>query len=52
LNLKKDQNLLKNLNIKIIALNKALRSGKNLENTYKSAIAISDLIAPICKKLE
>ena len=52
LNFKKNQKLLRNLNIKIIQINKDLRSAKKLEETYKSAISISDLIAPICKKLE
>lgn len=48
LNLKKRQNLLKNLNKKILAINKDLRSNKDLEVIYKNAIELNDLLQPIC----
>jgi len=50
--LRKQQNLLKNLNVKVINLKKDLRKQKDLESVYKKAIAINELISPICDDLE
>jgi len=52
LRLKKQQNLLKWLNVKVINLKKELRKQQNLESVYKKAIAINELISPICDSLE
>ena len=52
LRLKKQQNLLKGLSSKVINLKKELRKQKDLESVYKKAIAINELISPICDSLE
>jgi hypothetical protein len=46
--LKKQQNLLKNLNVKVISLKKDLRQQKDLESVYKKAIEINKFISPMC----
>ena len=52
IDLKKKQNLLKNLNTKVVNINKELRKQKNLEQIYKNAIEINKFIEPLCNDLK
>ena len=52
IDLKKKQNLLKNLNTKVVNINKELRKQKDLEQIYKNAIEINKFIEPLCNDLK
>lgn len=52
INLKKDQNLLKNLNTKIVNINAELRKQKDLESVYKTSIEVNEYLQPICEKFD
>lgn len=52
LKLKKQQNLLKNLNIKLVNINKELREQKNLESVYKKSIEFNKIISPMCEEFK
>jgi len=48
--LKKYQNLLKNVNLRVVWIWKELRSNKNLELIYKKALNVNEIITPLCAK--
>ncbi len=48
--LKKYQNLLKNVNLRVVWIWKELKSNKNLELIYKKALNVNEIITPLCDK--
>jgi hypothetical protein len=48
--MKKEQNLLKNLNKKTKLINKNAKNSIDLEKTYNDALNIDQLIKPLCDK--